>query len=299
VAYSLTYSVGGTVYTLSGYDATTGLTINYLGDQGFGMAPMHRITQRGPLQQGDSDIDFRLDPRIIQLPLYVDALTIGDHYNARAKLMQIFTPTNAVGTLTVTADSFVRSIDVEVLGGLDMNVDAKAGYGVRTVVQLRAADPTWYDPTPQVITLTPSIAGTAFAIPMAIPLTMGTASINSTTTVSYDGTWLSYPIITAVGPITGLSITNNTTGDVISLGAVAIGAGTTYIFDLRYGYKTVKTTAGVNKIADVTAASNLATFAIVPAPTATGGVNSITVTSSSSSSPAEVSLTYYTRFVGI
>jgi hypothetical protein len=299
VAYSLTYSVGGTTYTLSGYDATTGLTINYLGDQGFGMAPLHRITQRGPLQQGDSDIDFRLDPRIIQLPLYVDAMTIGEHYNARAKLMQIFTPTNAVGTLTVTADSFVRSIDVEVLGGLDMNVDAKAGYGVRTVVQLRAADPTWYDPTPQIFTLTPSIAGTAFAIPMAIPLTMGTASINSTTTVSYDGTWLSYPIITAVGPITGLSITNNTTGDVISLGAVAIAAGTTYIFDLRYGYKTVKTTAGVNKIADVTAASNLATFAIVPAPTASGGVNSITVTSSSSSSPAEVSLTYYTRFVGI
>jgi hypothetical protein len=284
---------------LSGYDATTGLTINYLGDQGFGMAPMHRITQRGPLQQGDSDIDFRLDPRIIQLPLYVDAMTIGEHYNARAKLMQIFTPTNAVGTLTVTADSFVRSIDVEVLGGLDMNVDAKAGYGVRTVVQLRAADPTWYTPAPQVITLTPSIAGTAFAIPMAIPLTMGTASINATTTVTYAGTWLSYPIITAIGPITGLSITNNTTGDVISLGAVAIAAGTTYIFDLRYGYKTVKTTAGVNKIADVTAASNLATFSIVPAPNASGGVNSITVTSSSSSSPAEVSLTYYTRFVGI
>jgi hypothetical protein len=299
VAYSLTYSVGGTTYTLSGYDATTGMTINYMGDQGFGMAPMHRITQRGPLQQGDSDIDFRLDPRVLQVPLFVDATTIAEHYAVRAKLMQIFTPSNIVGTLTVTVDSFVRSIDVEVLGGLTMDIDVKAGYSVRAVVQLRAADPTWYDPTPQVITLTPSIAGTAFAIPMAIPLTMGTASINSTTTVSYDGTWLSYPIITAIGPITGLSITNNTTGDVISLGAVAIGAGTTYIIDLRYGYKTVKTTAGVNKIADVTAGSNLATFAIVPAPTATGGVNSITVTSSSSSSPAEVSLTYYTRYIGI
>jgi hypothetical protein len=58
-------------------------------------------------------------------------------------------------------------------------------------------------------------------------------------------------------PITSLSITSNSTGDVISLGSVAIAAGTTYTFDLRYGYKTVKTDAGVNKIADVTAASTL------------------------------------------
>lgn len=299
MSYTLTYSVGGTTYTLSGYDATTGLTINYLGDQGFGMAPMHRITQRGPLQHGDTDLDMRLDPRILQLPLYVDAMTIADHYNARAKLLKIFAPSNVAGTLTVTADSYVRSIDVEVLGGMTMDVDAKAGYGVRTVVQLRAADPTWYNPTPQVITLTPSVAGTAFAIPMAIPLTLGTSSINSVSTITYDGTWLSYPIITAVGPITSLVITNNSTGDTINLGSVAIGAGTTYTFDLRYGYKTVKTDTGVNKIADVTAASNLATFAIVNAPTANSGVNTITVTSSASSSPASVTLTYYTRYIGI
>lgn len=299
MAYSVTYSVGGTTYTLNGFDVTTGLTINYLGDQSFGMAPMHRITQRGPLQHGDTDLDFRLDPRVLQVPLFVDATTIADHYNVRAKLLKIFTPSNVVGTLTITSDTYVRSIDVEVLGGMTMDVDPKAGYAVRTIVQLRAADPTWYDPTAEVITLTPSVAGTAFAIPMAIPLTLGTSSINSTTTIAYDGTWLSYPIITAVGPITGLSITNNTTGDVISLGSVAIAAGTTYVFDLRYGYKTVKTTAGVNKIADVTASSNLATFSIVSAPTATAGVNSISVSSSSSSSPAEVTFTYYNRYIGI
>lgn len=299
MAYSVTYSIGGTTYTLNGYDTTTGLTINYLGDQSFGMAPMHRITQRGPLQHGDTDLDFRLDPRVLQVPLFVDATTIADHYAVRAKLLRIFTPSNMIGTLTITSDSYVRSIDVEVLGGMTMDVDPRAGYAVRAVVQLRADDPTWYNPTAQVITLTPSVAGTAFAIPMAIPLTLGTASINSTTTIIYDGTWLSYPVITAVGPITNLSITNNTTGDIISLQGTTIAAGTTYIFDLRYGYKTVKTTAGVNKIADVTAASNLATFSIINAPTATGGVNSISVSSSSSSSPAEVTFTYYNRYIGI
>ena len=299
MAYSITYSVGGTTYNLNGFDATLGMNINYLGDQGFGLAPLHRITQRGPLQQGDSDIDFRLDPRILQIPLYIDANSITDHYASRARLLQIFTPSNVIGTLTITTDTSVRAIDCYILGGMTMDVDASSGYGVKAVVQLRAPDPTWYDPTPVVLTLTPSIAGTAFAIPMAIPLTLGTSSINSTTTVAYGGTWLSYPIITAVGPITGLSITNNSTGQVISLGTVAIAAGTTYTFDLRYGYKTVKTDAGVNKISDVTAASNLATWSIVPAPTTTGGVNSITITSSSSASPGAVTLTYYTRYVGI
>lgn len=299
MAYSISYSVGGTTFVLNGYDATMGLTVNYLGDQGFGMAPLHRITQRGPLQQGDSDVDFRLDPRVLQLPIYVDADNIDTHYAIRQRLLSVFSPSNILGTLTVSTSTFSRSIDCYVLGGLSFDIDAKTGYGVRAVIQLRAPDPTWYDSTAVVVTLTPSIAGTAFAIPMAIPLTMGTASINTTTTLTYGGTWLSYPIITAVGPITGLSITNNTTGQVISLGSVAIGAGTTYTIDLRYGYKTVKTDTGVNKIADVTAASNLATWAIVPSPTATDGVNSITVTSSSSSSPAAVTFTYYTRYIGI
>lgn len=299
MSYSITYAVGGVTYNLSGFDPATGLTMNYLGDQGFGLAPMHRITQRGPLQQGDSDIDFRLDPRIMQIPLMVDAMTIAQHYAVRAALLAAFAPSNVVGTLTVTTGATVRAIDCVVLGGLTMDVDAKQGYAVRTIVQLRADDPTWYDPAVQVLTLTPGIAGTAFTVPTLVPLTLGTASINSTSTLTYTGTWLSYPIITAVGPITSLAITSNSTGDVISLGSVAIPGGTTYIIDLRYGFKTVKTATGVNKIGDVTAGSNLATFAIVPAPTVPGGVNSITVSSSASSTTAEVSVAYFTRYVGI
>ena len=34
---------------------------------GFGMAPLHFITQRGPLQDGESPIDMRWDPRVIQI----------------------------------------------------------------------------------------------------------------------------------------------------------------------------------------------------------------------------------------
>jgi len=292
MSYAITYTVGGTTFNLNGYDASTGLTFNYLGDQGFGLAPLHRITQRGPMQQGDSDVDFRLDPRILQIPLFVATTTIDDYYAARGRLLSVFSPSNTVGTLTVTTTAWARSIDVKVLGGMSFDTDPRVGYALRVVVQLRADDPTWYDATPHTVAGASGIAGTATAYPVIYPRTYGTANINTTTSFAYDGTWLAYPVITAIGPITGLVITNNTTGQIITtIGSIA--AGRTYTYDLRYGRKTVYDDLGNNQIATVAASSTLATWAIVT------GINSISIAASASASPAAVSIVYYTRFVGI
>jgi hypothetical protein len=292
MSYGITYTINGTVFNLNGYDSVSGLIYNYLGDQGFGMAPMHRITQRGPMQQGDSDVDFRLDPRILQLPLFVNATSIDEYYTARGRLLSVFSPSNVTGRITVTTSAFVRTIDVKVLGGMSFDTDPKVGYGLRAVIQLRADDPTWYDAEPHTIAATSGIAGTPTAYPVIYPRTYGTANINATTTYTYDGTWLAYPVITALGPITGLVITNNTTAQVITTTG-SIAAGRTYTYDLRYGRKTVYDDLGNNQIATVAASSNLATWAIVV------GTNSISITASSSAAPAEVDITYNTRFVGI
>ena len=292
MSYAITYAVNGTTFDLNGYDATSGFTYGYLGDQGFGLAPLHRITQRGPMQQGDTDVDFRLDPRILQIPLFVNTTSVDDYYTARGRLLAVFSPSNLVGTLTVTTSTWSRSISVKVLGGLSFDTDPKVGYGLRAVVQLRADDPTWYDATPHSIAGSSGIAGTATAYPVIYPRTYGTANINATTSFVYDGTWQTYPVITALGPITGLVITNNSTGQVISTSG-SIGAGRTFTYDLRYGKKTVYDDLGNNQIATVGASSNLATWAIVL------GTNSISIAASASASPAAVSITYYTRFVGI
>ena len=292
MTYTITYTTGGATFNLNGYDAVSGITYNYQGDQGFGLAPMHRITQRGPMQHGDSDVDFRLDPRIMQLPIVAITTSIDDYYTARGRLLSVFSPSNVVGTLTVTTSTWSRSIDVKVLGGMAFDTDPQVGYTLRAVIQLRADDPTWYDANPLTINGSSGIAGTPTAYPVVYPRTYGTANINATTTYTYDGTWLSYPVITATGPITGLVITNNTTGQVITTTG-SIAAGRTYTYDLRYGKKTVYDDLGNNQIATVASSSNLATWAIVT------GTNSISITASSSSSPAAVIITYYTRFVGI
>ena len=292
MSYAITYTVGAATINLNGYDATTGLTFGYLGDQGFGMAPLHRITQRGPMQNGDSDVDFRLDPRIMQIPLFVATTSVDEYYAARGRLLSVVSPSNTVGTVTVTTSAWTRSINVRVLGGMSFDTDPKIGYELRAVIQLRADDPTWYDAEPHVIAGSTGIAGTATAYPVIYPRTYGTANINASTTYTYDGTWLAYPVITAIGPITGLVITNNTTGQIITTTG-AIAAGRTYTYDLRYGKKTVYDDLGNNQIATVSASSTLATWAIVV------GTNSISIAASASASPAAVAITYFTRYVGI
>jgi hypothetical protein len=277
--YTITYTARTITYTLSGVDATTGLTIQYLGDQGFGLAPLHRITTRGPLQDGDSDIDFRLDPRVMQLPLVVmntDARPRYQHYEIREKLLQIFRPGDNA-TITVTRNNGTttktRRINVKVLGGLSFDVDPN-GYHVRTVVQLRASDPTWFDPNNQQFIYT-------------------SAFIGSTRTITTTGNWNVFPYdIGITGPITNAKITNNTTGQFIEFTGT-ISAGTSYLINLSYGVKTVVDNLGANQISKVTPASNLATWSLLP------GNNVIAVTGTGTTVATQVSFNFNDRFTGI
>lgn len=291
MTYSITYTTNGDTYNLDGYNPAIGITIKYLGDQGFGMAPMHRITQRGPLQQGDSDLGFRLDPRILQLPLVIESQTMSEGYTVREVLTRIFSPLNDGGVLRITDTGYDRAIQCMTLGGLEFNADPAVGWHVRTVVQLRASDPTWYDPTPVSGGATPTPDGTPTPVPLTIPWVAGASNIDSIITTTNAGTWLSYPLITVVGPVTNLVITNLTTSDTIKLSNVP--AGDIFLINLLYGQKTVTDQDGGNQASKVSADSNLATFAIDP------GTHSISVFGESTDIMTTVSFVYYTRYIGV
>ena len=292
---SLTYSyiTGGVTYTLNGTNTITtrlgseSFTFSYLGDQGFGLAPLHRITTRGPLQNGDSDIDFRLDPRILQIPLVVknDSSTAprARHYSIREALLKIFNPNSSgvlrvrIGTTDgVTATVIDYQINVKVLGGLTFDVDPTS-YNVRTVVQLRADDPTWYDAT----------------LPAGVVRTYNDVNVGGTQSFVIPGNWPTFPIIRINGPMKDTDITNNTTGQGIKIfGTIAAGAW--YEIDLSYGKKTVVDNLGVNRISDVSIFSNLATWSLVP------GNNTIAITSTiATAASSDTVFTYFPRFTGI
>lgn len=278
--YTITYQNAlGVQYVLNGYDVKHGLTINYLGDQGFGLAPLHRITTRGPLQHGDSDIDFRLDPRILQLPLMVKNESPSPKFNSyiiRQTLLDIFRP-QTIGYLRISTGNGVstitRQIAVQVLGGLTFDV-SPTDYHVRTVVQLRADDPTWYEPINQVYNVNNTNIG-----------------VNQTITTA--GNWPTFPTINLIGPITNPKITNVTTGQFIEFSAT-LASSVIYVIDLLYGKKTVTEPAvSANRISQVTASSNLATWSLIP------GSNTVVVTGTGTSAVTNVSFTYNNRYTGI
>lgn len=293
LSLSYAYITGGITYTLNGANTITtrlgseSFTFSYLGDQGFGLAPLHRITTRGPLQHGDSDIDFRLDPRILQIPLVVknesSTAPKARHYSIREALLSIFNPNSSgvlrvrIGTTDgVTATVVDYQINAKVLGGLTFDVDPTS-YNIRTVVQLRADDPTWYDAT----------------LPAGRVVTYNDANVNGTQTITIPGNWPSFPVIRINGPMKDTEITNNTTGQFIKIFGT-ISTGSWYQLDLSYGKKTVVDNAGVNRISDVAAASNLATWSLVP------GNNVIAITSNiATAASSDTTFTYFPRFTGI
>lgn len=297
MSYSVQYRIGGVTYNLSDYDPTTGIDMQYIGGLNLGGAPLHAITSRGALQQGDTQLDFRLDPRIITLAWAVHRDTLAQLTDTLDKYHQIFTPSNVLGTLIITRDDgTIRAIDCYYIGGLDDDIDPKS-YSIKLPVQLRCPDPTWYDPSINTVSLVNGANGTPTPYPYIIPVTYG-SGLTQTVQTLYTGTWRSYPIIEATGPISSFTLTNDSTGDNITLSS-AIPAGTTYRIDLRYGYKTVTDQTGVNKISTVTSGSDLATFSIESAPAVLGGINTLSVSGSGGTSDSRVNLYYYTRYHGI
>jgi len=298
MAYQIEYVIGANTYNLS--NQSPEFMVHYLGDENFGMAPLHMITSRSPAQHGDTTLDFRLDPRIIQIPLLVECDTLQQQYDMRNYLLSIFKPSNVNGRLVVTyPDGRERAITTRVLGGLDFNMETSAGYSIRSIIKFRCSDPTWYNPIPKTLPIA-TIAGTPTAYPKIYPTTYGTTSFGGSFDLTYVGTWLSYPIITVTGPVTNFSITNSSSGQNITLVAgTVIAAGTTLRFDLRFGFKTVTDQAGVNKIGLVDASSELAQFAIFPAPDVPDAINSLVVTGTATTTASSVALSYYDRYIGI
>ena len=43
---------------------------------GIGVAPIRRLTARAPFQDGDTDLGFRLDPRLVNLVLFANAASL-------------------------------------------------------------------------------------------------------------------------------------------------------------------------------------------------------------------------------
>lgn len=268
---------------------------------GWGLPPMHRLTVRGPMQHGDSDLGYRLDPRAIPLIVNVYADSVEDMYDRQAELMEFLKPSNTALQLRVVYPTGrTRQIDCYADQGATFPTGAWQGYMQPVPVRLICNDPTWYDPAGAATTFElGGGAGTAGVVPFTVPWYVGVSTLDSAYTIDYDGTWLTYPTIRITGPIRDCIITNAGTDEVLDFTGTTIGAGTYMDVDLRYGYKTVKDSSGANQIAILSNDSDLVSWHLAPDPELAAGMNAVTVQGTGVSEATEVALSWFERFIGV
>lgn len=275
--------------------------INYQHEQndGFGMPPLHRITERGPLQDGVTDRGYRLDPRPIALVIPMLTDTWSDHYDRREALLDVLNPgyDEIIQLRFTLPDGSQRQIDTHLAAGpvFTTKDQIAGGSNMRAGFTLVAPDPSWYDLTPGSATFALGGGADTWPVPFSVPFTVGASTIDITTVIDYQGSYISYPhLIRITGPITDAIITNNATGEKLDFTGTTIAGGDYYDIDCRYGYKTVVDAAGANKISKLTTDSDLVTFHL-----AIKQSNSIRVQGSSITASTVVQISYVTRYLGV
>lgn len=265
----------------------------------FGMPPVEQISSESATQDGAVSVGYRVRPRVIQLAIAAFG-DEGDVFGVRDQLLNIFKPSRTPLSLRVTRpDGSLRQIDGYINGGLPLPLADKRGYVQTAGVELFCPDPLWYAPEQHFVVFSIAGGGSGFVVPVTIPSFLGASTIDQTYTIAYAGSYREYPTLEIVGPFTNLVVTNNATGDVIDFTGQTIAAGATYYIDLRPRYKTVVDQAGVNQIAKLTDASDLASFSLEHDPVAAGGLNSIRCVASGLTAASIIYLRYYDRFIGV
>lgn len=277
------------------YPLDDGTYCYYVGDDGWGMTPVHRLAERGPQQHGDSDKGFRLDPRVGHVVLFITGTSREDLFARRSQLLDIFAPSSTPLALRwELSNGVTKQIDVHYIGDMSYSSDQRSGFNQRLAVTLKAPNPTFYDPAGQEIEFALGGGSGAMTIPLTIPHFVGASTLDLATPVIYEGSWITQPhLIRIGGPIDDPKIINETTGELLSFPGVTILAGDYYDIDARYGYKTVRNAAGDSKISELSNDSDLATFHLRPGP------NSIRVTGTNITEATRVTINFYERYLGI
>lgn len=265
---------------------------------GFGMPDVRRLTQRGPLQNGDTDVGFRLDPRIMRLAVIAYAGSEQGIIDKRAALLGLLRPGNGGLILRWTYDGVSKQIDCHYAGGMTLpSTDWRLRHH-RAVFELRAADPTWYMTDSTTITWANDGGGSGFTFALPMPFTFGGSVINANQSVDLNNAnaWETFPTIYIYGRINSPIITNQTTGDVLNFTGNNVGVGEYVVIDLAYGAKTVNLISGgvaTNWVSKLTTSSDLATFSLQP------GENTVNLTGTNADSTTRVEMVYNERLIGV
>lgn len=266
-----------------------------------GAADATRITERSPAQHGDTDLDYRLQPRIIQIVL--QAVSGAYSYSdVRALANSLFRGTNTSLILGVEFDDgTLRYIDVYGVGALELPFNLLSTLYQNIGVRLRAANPLFYDPVGKSQSFGIAGGGSAFTIPSFVPTFFGINALDQSIPIEYGGTFREFPVILLYGPITDPVIENVTTGLKLDFTGYTVASGDIWTIDMRYGRKQIYNNGDPTdtQLYKLSSDSNIANFALEADPDVVDGINVLRVTGTGLTTLTQVYIQYFHRFDGI
>lgn len=253
--------------------------VNFLVSGNFGAPPTRFLTRKGYKQHGVTEIDYLLDPRTITLQLWHSAACSRQQYWDNRLALHEFLRPNRNGPLRFVIrqpNGQERALTVRADPGLKFPMPSPDvnNWDVNEAIDLTAFDPIWFDPEPATTHYAAGDYG-HLVFPAMFPILFGVpTSAEVIATVTYTGTWVSYPTLTVYGPYTTCRIENETTGVQIILN-VAVAAGSYRIIDLTPGAQRLVDETGTNHFGDLDAGSDLVDFNLRPDPEVPSGVQVI------------------------
>lgn len=280
-----------------------------LNQTGWGTPPIDYITQRSPFQDGVTVRDFFLGPRVIQLLIRQNFCDRDGWWDGRGALLDSIRPNRQLtdtgvvrGTLRrCLPDGSLRDLRVFITEGPRFEPRRQAvwdEHSFQEVLRFIAHDPVVFDPNRIDANFPLTGVPSELVFPIDFPIEFGSGDISDTLTITYVGTWKSFPVIVITGPIDTPRIDNLTTGEKLELSA-DVSPGQIVTIDLSPEVKTVTDNLGANLIGSLTTDSDLQTFHIAPNPEAPLGVNQLTLTGSNPTGSTAVQVRYFTRYFGI
>jgi hypothetical protein len=301
---------------------------------GLGTSQVRRLSQRGPGQQGDTDLGFAQEPRFINLGWIQQGQKAASLWELRRHLLGVFRPrTNDPVILTFTFPGNIqRAAGVYLEGELDhKSGDRMDGRTQRVLTVLKASDPRLYDPRQQRVSLNlitstsgweidhptaPTgqgwLIGSGLVVGNPDGWPIGQSAGDLTLTIFYANGALDadieLPVIRLFGPAASPTISNLTTDEHIPLtdnGGLSIGAGQFVEIDLAYGRKTIKDQDGVAVDQYLDPDNDLATWhlsyntELLASGGRSDGNNVIRVTADGVSSVTRLEVIYYDRYIGV
>lgn len=262
-------------------------------------------SQSFPGQDGVTPIDFRLEPRSITMTLRRQGKNRFEYFEIREELIDVFrlNRQTSVGEFVPSVlrkklpNGDIRDINVYLETGLlfeAIGTGEFEGNAVIEVVKFFCPDPVYFNPTAIQETISFE-AITDLIFPVEAPIAFGGGG-TETDTIAYSGNYRSFPTIIINGPARNPTIINLITGKKIELNFI-IGVGDTITVVITNSAITITDAGGVERPGILSEDSD-PDFAIVPAPLAPLGVNSISASASSTSGVTSFLFNYLDRHYG-